>query len=90
MKPSPLEGEGWVGGGFDLKWIPTNLIKIDRVIELCWHDGPPTPALPHKGGGSRIKPYPLEGEGWVGVSTRTHSTHTQSGSPEHPPDQRRE
>jgi hypothetical protein len=58
MKPSPLVGEGWVGGGVELKWTRPGVTETDRVIEMFWRDEPPTPALPLKGGGSRIKPSP--------------------------------
>jgi hypothetical protein len=53
IKPSPLEGEGWVGGGDDSKWTPPNLTMIVRVIETFWRAKPSTLALPLKGGGDK-------------------------------------
>jgi hypothetical protein len=43
-----------VGGGVDPKWTPPNLTETDRVIEMFWHDEPPTLTLPLKGGGDQM------------------------------------
>src|SRR5579875_1709137 len=45
---------------------------------------PPTPTLPHKGGGSNKAPSPLVGEGWGGGGIVPNSTVPSMSSPPHP------